>query len=219
MIALRQLVFAVLGATAAIAMTGCSTTAQVTELANKPETGTAVNGLPFRAKQRYKVTLYRLEDNNKYAEVEQKQHYANLADLNKLYVLKLDGSMLSDGTLNFKITPDNTLLNVKVSSTSKAPEAITSAGKVRKDFADASTQRAVDASSELNANEASIGKQEDAAVAALDAKNAAELAEAEQASLPPSATLVERTTAAQKVARAKVLANQKARRAGLAQPY
>ncbi len=218
MIALRQLVFAVLGATAAIAMTGCSTTSQVTELANKPETGTAVNGLPFRAKQRYKVTLYRLED-NKYAEVEQKQHYANLADLNKLYVLKLDGSMLSDGTLNFKINPDNTLLNVKVASTGKAPEAITSVGMVHKDFADASTQRAADASSELNANEASIVKQEDAAVAALDAKNAAELAEAELASLPPSATLVERTTAAQKVARAKVLANQKARRGGLAQPY
>lgn len=218
MIALRQLVFAALGTTAAIAMTGCSTTAQVTELANKPDAGTAVNGLPFRAKQRYKVTLYRLED-NKYAEVEQKQHYANLADLNKLYVLKLDGSMLSDGALNFKINPDNTLLNVTVSSTSKAPEAITSLGKVRKDFADASAQRAADASSEVNANEALIVKQEDAALEAIDAKNAAELAEAELASLPPSATLVERTSAAQKVARAKVLANQKARRAGLAQPY
>jgi len=208
----------VLGLTAALAA-GCSTQVKVAQLnAEQLQDNGVVDGLPFRIKQRYRVKLYRLVD-DKYVKVDQEMHYANLADLDNVYVLKLDGGMLADGQFNFKINPDNTLQQVKITSTSKAPEAIASLGKIRKDVTDAGKARDAAALASLAADEAGTVKQEDAELAALEAQQAAELAQEELAALAPAATAVAKKTAELKVAKARLLANQKARRAGLVAPF
>lgn len=196
--------------------TGCSTQVRVSplEAADDP----VVNGLPFRSRERYQIKLYRL-DGLTYQPVETKQQTATLASLSAIYVLRVDGSALSDGTVTVKMRSDNTLESVKVESKSKGQEALAAVGKGIKDLADAGATREKDASTKAAAAEATVVSDEDSRLAALGAKQAADLAVAELADLPATATQSQRTAAEQKIIKLRLVANQAARRAGLQAPF
>lgn len=209
---------ALLAAGAVSVLSGCSTQIQVSPLAQDLKPNEVVNGLPFRSRERYQVTLYR-RDGLTYQPVETKKQTASLANLEALYVLRVKGAALSDGTVVVKMRTDNTLESVSVKSTSKGPEALTALGKGIKDLADAEATRDKDASTKAKASEAEAVSSEDSRLAALEAKQAADLAGVELAELPATATQAQRTAAEQKVVKLKLVANQKARRAGLQPPF
>ncbi|ATE80473.1 hypothetical protein [Pseudomonas frederiksbergensis] len=133
--------------------------------------------------------------------------------------MRVKGSALSDGTVTVKMRSDNTLESVKVESTSKGQEALASLGKADKDLADARASRDNYSEDKTKASEDEVLAREDSLLAALEAKQAADLAIVELAALPATATQVERTTNEQKVDKLKLVANQKARRAGLQVPF
>lgn len=56
---------------------GCSTQVRVHPLENRLESGSDVDGLPFRAMRRYKIALYRLVD-GKYVQVQADKGTASL---------------------------------------------------------------------------------------------------------------------------------------------
>ncbi len=199
-------------------LSGCSTQVQVSPLAQDLNPHEVVNGLPFRSRERYQVTLYRREGLT-YQPVETKEQAASLANLDALYVLRIKGAPLSDGTVIVKLRSDNTLESVNVKSTSKGPEALTALGKGIKDLTDAEATRDKDAAAKVKASEAEVVSSEDSRLAALDAKQAAELAVVELADLPAAETQAQRTAAEQKVVKLRLVANQKARRAGLQPPF
>ena len=197
---------------------GCSTNIRVNEIDKVAAPNTIVNGIPFRMKERYRISLYKL-DGAKYQSIETSENYATLPNLEHVYILKLNSSALADGTLTFKLNPDNTLLKVKVESTSKLPEFITAAGKAKKSIADAESAKSKSEATNKAAEETDVIAKEDGRLAAFDAEQTAALASVELDALPPTASALDRTKAEQKLSRARVLANQKARRAGLALPF
>lgn len=199
-------------------LSGCSTQVQVSPLAQDLGPNEVVNGLPFRSRERYQVTLYR-RDGLTYQPVEATAQTASLANLDALYVLRIKGAALSDGTVVVKMRTDNTLESVNVKSTSKGPEALTALGKGIKDLADAEATRDKDAATKTKAAEADVISSEDSRLAALEARQAADLAGVELAELPATATQAQRTGAEQKFVKLKLVANQKARRAGLQPPF
>ena len=131
----------------------------------------------------------------------------------------MSGSALSDGTIKIKINGDNTLSSVSVDSTSRGQEALTELGKGAKSVADAQALRdKARADSEKSAETILMGS-EDARLAALDAQREAVLAQIELEALPAGTTLLDRTKAEQNVSRARLIANQKARRADQPLPF
>ena len=191
---------------------GCSTQVQVSGLEGvKPND--KVDGLPFRTRERYHITLYR-KDGVTYEQVDIKEQTASLANLDALYVLRVRGGVLSDGTVTAKMRSDNTLESVKVESTSKGPEAIAAVSKAIKDTSDAKTAREKVASDKDGAAESAIAADEDRKVDALDAEQAANVAIVELSELPNTATKGQKLAAEQKVAKLKLVAVQKARRGG-----
>lgn len=196
---------------AAALLPGCSTQVQVSPLAPDLKPNEVVNGLPFRSREIYSVTLYRKEGLT-YQPVEATPRTAGMANLDALYVLRVKGAALSDGTVTVKMRSDNTLESVNVKSTSKGPEALTALGKGIKDLADAEATRD-------KAEETELTSKEDRNLAAVEAHQAALLAAVELADLPATATLTQRTAAEQKVVKLRIVANQKARRAGLDAPF
>lgn len=201
-----------------LGLSGCSTQVQVSPLKPGLAENSAVDGLPFRARERYQVTLYRLEG-LAYQPVETKQRTASLANLEALYVLRVKGGALSDGTVTVKMRTDNTLESVKVESKSKGQEALSALGKGIKDLADAEATRDKDAATKVKTAETEVVSSEDSRLAALDAKQAADLAAVELSELPANSSQAQRTAAEQKVVKLKLVANQKARRAGLQPPF
>ena len=202
-------------------LAGCSTQVQVGEidtvahpLADNPE----VNGLPFRVKQRYKLTLYRRE-NEKYVAVDASKTAATLADPDHLYVLRVRGSPLSDGTVTVKLNADNTLQQLTVDSKSKGQDALAAVGVGVKDLADARAVRAKADADRITTSNTSTTAAEDSRLSALQAKQAVTLAQAQLDALSASATAVDRLTAQQNVDKLKLAANQAARRASEPLPY
>ncbi|QGJ18590.1 MULTISPECIES: hypothetical protein [unclassified Polaromonas] len=173
--------------------------------------GTEVKGIPFRTKERYQATLYRLIDGS-YHPVEAKDTVVTLANQEQLYLLGLNGSPLSDSTVSVALNPDNTLQSVSVDSKSKGEDALTELSSQAKAISDARDARDTAGKTALNTSE-------DARLAAMDAKKDAVLAQLALDTLSDSATLKDRTTAELTLARAKLVANQKARRAELPLPY
>ena len=206
-------------ALAALALaSGCSTTVSVENLSSNLEAAFKVDGIPFRAKERYRVRLYKLEG-GKYQEVEVKDTFATLANQDQLYVLKMKGAPLSDGTVKVKINPDNTLSFVSVDSTSRGQDVLTELGKGAKSIAAAEAARDTARSTADKGAEVGVVATEDSRIAALDAQRDALLAQLEFEALATGASPLDRAKAEQKLIRARVLANQKARRAELPLPY
>lgn len=197
---------------------GCATKVHVSALDQNLKPNETVDGLPFRSRERYEIHLYRFNGLT-YEEVDAKPRTASLANLDALYVMRVSGGALSDGTVAVKLRTDNTLESVKVESTSKGQDALKAAGQGASDVADAKTARQKAAAEKAKAAEGEITGGEDDRVAALEAKQAADLAVVELAELSSTATQVDRLTVEQKIVRLRVVANQKARRAGLQPPY
>lgn len=190
---------------------GCSTTVSVKEFNTPREAGSEVRGIPFRTKERYKLALYRLI-NNRYELVETSDTVATLANQEQLHLLMLSGSAFSDATVDVKLASDNTLISVTVDSKSKGEEALTELATQAKAASDARDSRET-------ASRTATNTAEDARLAAVDARKDAVLAQIALDTLDASATLKDRTTAELALERAKLIANQKARRAEVPLPY
>lgn len=187
---------------------GCSTDIRVTPLNGVYATGTEIKGVPFRAKERYRATLYRLVGGS-YQALESNQTVVTLANQDQLYLLGLRGSPLSDSTVVVTLNSDNTLSSVSVDSKSKGEEALTELSSQAKALSDANDARDT-------VDKTVLSSSEDARLAALDARIAAVEAKRVLDALPASA---DRTSAELALMRAELVANQKARRAELALPY
>jgi len=190
---------------------GCSTQVRVSQLDNALKAGSDVDGLPFRAMRRYKVALYRLVD-GKYAEIQADKGAATIPDPDRLYVLRLTGAPLSDDTVTVTLNEDSTIKKLTVDVKGKEKEAADALAKAIGDVDAARTSRDT-------AAETSIATGEASRLAAQKARLDADLAQLELEALPADATAVTRRTAENKVANARLEANQKARKAGLPLPF
>jgi len=197
---------------------GCSTTVNVERLSPNLAPASKVDGIPFRAKERYRVRLYKLEG-GKYQEVDVKETFVTLANQDQLYVLKMKGSPLSDGTVKVKINPDSTLSFVSVDSTSRGQDVLTQLGNSAKSIAAAESARDTARTTADKTAETAVVATEDSRIAALDAQRDALLAQLELEALAVAASPLDRAKAEQKLIRARVFANQKARRADMPLPY
>lgn len=193
---------------------GCSTKIKVSQLDPKLAKNAVVDGLPFRTKERYYIKLYRLNGLT-YEPVDTKSHTADLANLDQLYVMRIVGSPLSDGTVTIKLNEDNTLGSVKVESTSKGQDALKALGQAEKDIAEAEESRNKKEDDQATATENERVASEDKILAALTAKHDYELAVQKLAALSETATILERTEAEQLIEKNRLIANNKARQAGL----
>lgn len=211
-------ILSVVASMSIVLLVGCSTQVRVAELPQDLAPGAAVDGLPFRARERYQIVLYRLVE-GRYEPVEIKETTASLANQDHLYVLRVKGSPLSDGTVTVKLRGDNTMEKLKIESKSKGQDALNAVSTGIKDLADARATKAKGESDALTATKSGTAADEDSRVAALDAQQAAELAGLELDALPSDSTALQRKAAEQKLVKAKVVANQKARRAGLPMPF
>jgi hypothetical protein len=126
---------------------------------------------------------------------------------------------LSDGTVKVKINPDSTLSSVSVDSTSRGQDVLTELGKGAKSIAAAEAARDAARTTADKTAETGVVATEDSRIAALDAHRDALLAQLELEALAVGASPLDRAKAEQKLIRARVLANQRARRAELPLPY
>lgn len=190
---------------------GCSTQVRVHPLENRLESGSDVDGLPFRAMRRYKIALYRLVD-GKYVQVQADKGTASLPDPDQLYLLKMRGMPLSDDTVTVTLNDDSTIKKLVIDAKGKDKEAVDALTKAIGDVNTARTARDTTAETTTATGEA-------ARLAAQKARLEAEVAAVELAALPADATAVARKTAENKVANLRLEANQKARKAGLPLPF
>jgi len=193
-------------------LAGCSTQVSVKELdVQKVSAGDAVDGLPFRTLQRYRLDLYR-RDGDQYVKVVQDQRMATLADLNRVYVLQMRGMPLSNDTVGVTLNKDNTIKKISVDIKGQSKEALDKLTTLAGDIDSAKTAKATAAETATGAGEA-------LRLASLQAQQAADLAALELAALPADASALVRKTAENKLALAKLTANQAARKAGQAFPF
>lgn len=187
---------------------GCSSQVRVSELDNDLKAGADVNGLPFRAMRRYKVTLYRLAPNGKYEQVQADKGAATLPDPERLYVLQMKGQPLSDDTVTVTLNPDSTIKKLVVDIKGKDKDGLDAITKAIGDIDSARTAKDTAAETAATTGEA-------ARLAAQKARLDAEAAEVELKALPTDATPLAKKLAESKVANLKLEANQKARKAGI----
>lgn len=192
-------------------LAGCSTQVRVSELDNALKPNSDVDGVPFRAVRRYKVQLYHLE-NGKYVPVQADKGAVTLPDPDRLYVLHMRGMPLSDDTVTVSLNGDNTIKKLTVDVKGKDKEAIDALSTAIGDVDQARSARQTGRETETTTGEV-------ARLAAQKARQDAEIAELELAALSPDATAVIRKTAENKLANARLEANQKARKAGLPLPF
>lgn len=179
-------------------LTACSTNVKVHEIDEKTQ---IVNGIPFRIAERYKLKLYKLQD-DRYEQIDvDGEKHATLPNQNHVYIMRLNGSPLSNGTVKFAINSDNTLSKVTVNSSNKGADLLSAIGTARETLSTAETQA------------------ETARIAALNAQDDVAIAELELKALPSTTSELDRLKAEQKVIKAKRTANQKARVAKIALPY
>ncbi len=222
-------------AIAVLVLSACSSELKVMQIVNvskvmegeSPSVRTELTGIPFRIKERYRITVYE-KGETKYEEILSEQH--TLANVDQLYTLNFRGGVFSDATAAVELNNDGTIKKVDVGATDRFNEVLTELGaqgiavattvrdqkKAREDAAKAKRQAATDAQ---NAEEAELVGQEDSTTTALKAENAARLAIAELNALSENSTAIERLVAENKVGEAQRQANIMARRAGLPLPF
>ena len=107
-------------------MSACSTEFYSTSIDPQAPSGTKVNGIPFRILQPHLMTVYK---KTLYGYVRVTQVRNNLPNQNQIYVLGLDGQLLSDATLKVQLNGDGTLKLVETSAVgSKITDVITALG-------------------------------------------------------------------------------------------
>ncbi len=193
-------------------LVGCSTQISVKELdLEKVRSSDAVDGLPFRMLQRYKVHLYR-RDGDQYVKVVQDVRMATLADLEHVYVLQMNGMPLSNDTVGVTLNTDNTIKKISIDIKGQNKEALEKLTSLAGDINAATIAKATAAETTISGGEA-------LRLASLQALQAADLAALELVALPAEASALVRKTAENKLALAKLTANQAARKAGQALPF
>lgn len=205
-------------ALAITALAGCSTQVKVSEIDVALAADSVVNGIPFRVPGHFNLKLYQLVDGT-YKKVEVTPAVETMADMSKLYLLKVEGQPLSQGSVTLKLTVDGLVDTLKVVSTSKGQDLLSELGSGIKKVAEAEATRDKADATRLTAAEADLAGSEDRTLAALQARQEADLAALELEALPATATTVMRKSAEQKLERLRLLANQKARRARLQPPF
>jgi hypothetical protein len=211
---------------AGLALGGCSSTLENGELTSTPGVGAAVDGIPYRVRDRVRVQVYEMTDSGYVLAGEQMQ---DMADPSRLYVLNFKGQMLSNANAKFELRPDGTLIKVHLAD-KKDFAAVTAAGDAyagyattRKTIADEKKARADAALAETKAEiekalaDAEAGR--DRADSAADLREVAERAVALAAELPAEAKPSERLEAERLANKAKRAANKAARQAGQDEPY
>ena len=200
---------------------GCSSKIEVRNCdPTSIEPGDTIDGIPFRVRQRFRVQLYqKVEERSgaKYKKVY--EEIQTLADPNRLYILNFKSGFFSDATAGFNLNLDGTITKVNLKSDFKGDEILTELGTQVTAVTGALATKKTAEQGEKAAAATALDKEEDLVLAAIQAKNAAELAEAELSALSPNATAVEKLSAEQKVQVTKMEANYAARRAGLPTPY
>ena len=200
---------------------GCSTSVKVSEFTPPVEVGAEVNGIPFQIKERYQIDVYQLV-NGRYqkagANVSGKD-FPVLTNQEHMYLLQLDGDVLSDGVVQIKMNPDNTLSLVSVSSTSKVQAALTELGTSAKSLSDNKAARDKAGTDAVKAGETGLQSTENAYVDYLTTKTDADVAEFQRLAITDSTTPLDRLKLEAAAMKAKVIANQKARRAGQVLPF
>ncbi len=212
---------AVLALAGALAgLQGCATQVSVQEIRVDLPAGSPVNGIPFRVPARFALDVYQLKSDGTYGKpLDTTTTVDTLADTSRLYLLKVDGQPLSQGTVTFKLNPDATIDTLKIVSSSKAQDVLTELGTGVKSVADAQAAGKKADTTKLTAAETTLAASEDRITAAMQAKNDAVLAALELDALADTATALQRKTAELKVAKLRLVANQMARRAGLSAPF
>jgi hypothetical protein len=103
-----------------MALPGCAASLRSTEVSqDKKMVDQAVDGVPYRIRDRLQVEIYRKTD--KGYELVGKQ-METLADPSRLYLLNFEGMPLADASVKFEQRADGTLSTVKVGGTGKAAE-------------------------------------------------------------------------------------------------
>jgi len=203
--------FSACASVVAVALVGCSTQVRVNEISKDLAAGSTVDGLPFRTMQRYRVDLYQRVD-GKYVEVNADKRMVTLADLERLYVLQMRGMPFSNDTVTVTLNPDNTIKKLTLDPKGQSKEALDKLAGVIGDIEAAKTSKETAAETATSSGEA-------LRLAALQARQAADVAALELAALPSDATPLARKTAENKLALAKLTANQAARKAGQPLPF
>lgn len=212
---------------AALLLAGCASTIESQYLKTDPKPGAAVNGVPFRIRDRVTLELYK-KTNKGYELVNSQME--TMADPSKLYVLNFSGQMLSDTSVKFEQQADGSLTTVKLVDSSHAPEAVTAVGTgvdtyiaTDKAIRDAAKARKDSAEAEAEAEAAEALAEAEAAIAtsqsAVELAYAARVLEQQLAELPDTAKQSERLALQGQMELAKMKARAAAAKAGMDDPF
>jgi len=194
-------------------LAGCSARIAVREL---PDGDVAVDGLPFRVKERFRVEVYQKTDKGYVKVAEEMQ---SLPNPNRVYLLQHFGKALADSDTKFSLRTDGTLSSVSLTSTSRAAETVTGLGdqvaglaKQVSDLREARTAKTKQQETDLQATEKSE-------IDYITAYNAAVLADQQLTELGPNELASTRLAKQNEVRSLKLQANIKARQANLPRPF
>lgn len=212
---------------AALLLAGCASTIESQQLGSDVQPGAAVNGVPFRIRDRVTLELYKKTEKG-YELVNSQME--TMADPSKLYVLNFSGQMLSDTSVKFEQLADGSLSTVKLGDTSHAPEAastiatgvdtLVATDKAIRDAKKAEAD-AAEAKAKAEAAEALAGA--DAAIAgsqsAVELIYAARVLEQQLAELPADTKPSVRLALEGQIELAKMKARAAAAKAGMDDPF
>lgn len=209
-----------------VLISGCSTQYTVSEMTETEKYGSAenqqpaVDGVPFRIKERYEVALYQYDPTTKrykkyvdeYSGVktgsEEPNPMITMANPERLFKLQFTGSALADASPKFKLRKDGTLELVDTGEvTDHSLEALS---KLTTEINEYETVRKESKPAKATA---------DAQTAYLEALHEAENAFIAYEELSPDATDTERLEKRQAMEKAKLSVNLKAEVAKLPVPY
>ena len=195
---------------------GCASEIVVSKMADAAKPGDAVDGIPFRMPKRFVAAIYQLGDKG-YKKLEtQEEIRVTVPDPDNLYVLGFRGQVLSNGSVDLTMNPDNTIAKVTLGSESKGAAAITAASTQLNAIATAEQNRIKASTAATAASASATTSAMNLSIAADKAKQTADLAELQHQLLKANAkaTPEELLKAAQRERSTKLDANEAARLAG-----
>lgn len=198
----------------------CSSELTVRDVGNELEAGSSLDGIPFRIAERFRVELYQKSETG-YRRVHQETK--TLANPEKLYVLDFKAAAFNNNTSMVALNEDGTISKVSLDEVSQFDEALTALGEQGLAVAQAQVARE-EARKKARDEEQATTKadregEQDRQLAALEARQAADLALVKLENLPKDASEVARIEARLAVELARTRANILAERAGLPEPF
>jgi hypothetical protein len=202
---------------------GCASSLQSHQIKPDLQAGSAVDGVPFRKRERLTIELYRKTDKGYELVNAQMQ---TMADPSKIYVLNFSGQLFADSSVKFEQLDDGTLSTVKLGSTPHAAEAVDAATAgvdtyvtTAKAIADAKKTKAdaakADADKKIAEADAIIASSQNA----TELRYAALVIEQQLGELPADAKGSDRKALEGKLVLAKMKARAAAAKSGLDNPF